>query len=107
MQIVVSQAWLLPGEEHVEAYVATSRAFEDFYRAQPGYITRYLARGVEDPTHIIHLRVWESTAHYEAMTQIPEYQAHIESLSHHVDAERYTEGYPREYADILFASDAG
>ena len=104
MQIVVSQAWLLPGDAHARAYVAASSSFENFYRAQPGFISRMLTRGVDDPTHIIHLRVFESIADYEAMTQIPEYQAHIESLSRHVDVARYKDGYPREYADVMWSS---
>lgn len=103
MQMVISQAWT-PDEDNAARYVAMSEAFEDFYRAQSGYIARFMVRGIEDRSHFVHIRLWASIDDYTAMTQIPEYQAHIAALSEHVDAERYTDGYPREFTDVVFSS---
>ena len=105
MQIVVSQAWTLDADGHADEYVTLSSAFEDFYRSQPGFVSRVLIRGLEDRTHFVHLRFFESIDHYTSMTEIPEYQAHIRALSEHVDVSRYADGYPREFADVVWTSD--
>jgi heme-degrading monooxygenase HmoA len=105
-QVVISQAWLLPGEEHAAAYEATARSLDDYLRAQPGFVQRLLVRGVEDPTHLVHVREWVSVDDYLRMTADPTYQAHIEQLSQHVDVSRYGDGYPREFADVIVATRA-
>jgi heme-degrading monooxygenase HmoA len=103
-QVVISQAWLKPGEEHAQAYIAKATAFDDDLRGRPGFVQRLLTRGVEDPTHIVHIREWASVDDYLRMTQDPDYQAHIESLSEHVDVARYGDGYPREFVDVVVAT---
>lgn len=104
MQVVVSQAWTLDAFDHARAYIAKSEAFAEFLSAQPGFVTRMLLRGVDDATHFTNVRVFESVAHYEAITEIPAYRDHIADLSRHVDVERYAGGYPREYMDLVVAT---
>jgi quinol monooxygenase YgiN len=101
--MVVSQTWLKDGEDHVAAYVALVEEYDDFLRAQPGFVSRQLVRSIEHPRHVVHLRVFETIADYEAMTTIPEYQAQIAALSEHVDPEAYPDGaVTREYGELVF-----
>ena len=99
MQIVISHAWTWD-EAHADRYVELSDSFNAFLAAQPGFIARTLVRDVDDPTHLVNLRVFTSVADYETMTGIPEYQDHIAALSEHVDPAKYEGGYVRQYADI-------
>jgi quinol monooxygenase YgiN len=103
--MVISQAWVHAGEDHARAYVALARAFDDFLRAQPGFVSRRLVRSTEDPTHFVHLREWDCIEDYQAMTELPDYQQHIQDLSEHVDVGRYTAGYPREFGEVVVATD--
>jgi hypothetical protein len=105
MQVVVSQAWTYDDAEHACSYVEKSERFHGFLARQPGFVARLLLRGTEDPTHFTNVRVFASVQDYLAMTEIPEYQRHIDDLSEHVDASRYTAGYPRELTDIVAVTD--
>ncbi|MGI9621326.1 MAG: antibiotic biosynthesis monooxygenase family protein [Acidimicrobiales bacterium] len=105
--MVVSQTWLTEGDNHLEAYLALVARYEEFLVAQPGFVSRQLVRSTESPRHLIHLRTFETIEHYEAMSQIPEYQAQIEALSEHVDASAYPPGaVAREYGEVVFESSA-
>jgi len=106
MQVVVSHAWTFDAGEHAEAYRAKSDAFNPFLEARPGFVARLLVQGIDDPTHMMNIRVFESVEHYTAMTQIPSYADHIADLSLHVDPARYTDGYAREFTDLISATGA-
>jgi len=104
--LVISQTWLREGQQHVDAYVALVEQYDEFLRAQPGFVSRRLVRSLEHPNHVIHLREFDDVASYEMMTQIPEYRAQIEALSAHVDAAAYPDGaVPREFGEIIFESE--
>ena len=103
--MVISQTWLKDGEHHLQAYLDLVTRYDDFLRAQPGFVARQLVRSLEDPRHVIHLRTFATVDDYEAMTQIPEYQEQIAALSEHVDPAAYPPGaVPREYGEVLFSS---
>lgn len=104
MQIVVSQAWTIDADGHADAYIAKSEAMGAFLAAQPGFISRMLIRGVEDPTHFTNLRIYDAIASYEAMIQLPEYPGLIAGLTEHVDMSRYVDGYAREYMDVVLSA---
>lgn len=102
MQLVMSQAWTLDAEGAADGYVAASAAMNDFLAEQPGFVRRELVRGVEDRTHFINLRWFESIDDYLAITQLPEYPGLITGLSEHLDLKKYEElGYPREFLDVV------
>ena len=106
MQLVVSQAWTKDADGHADGYIATSAAFHDWLAACEGFVRRELVRGVEDRTHFINLRWWESIDDYLAITELPEYQAHLRELASHLDLAKYEEhGYPREFLDVVATSD--
>ncbi|MGI9667747.1 MAG: antibiotic biosynthesis monooxygenase family protein [Acidimicrobiia bacterium] len=100
MQIVISHAFTRD-EDAAQRYVQVSESFHPFLQAQPGFVSRTLVQDVDDPTHLINLRVFDSVSSYEAMTQIPEYKQHIDELSALVDVARYKDGYARQYTDIM------
>ncbi len=101
MQIVVSQAWTIDAGAHADAYIAKSADMEAFLRAQPGFVSRSLIRGIDDPTHFTNLRVFATIADYEAMVQIPVYADLIGGLTEHVDMARYEGTYAREFMDVV------
>jgi heme-degrading monooxygenase HmoA len=105
VQVVVSQAWTYDATDHARAYIDKSEGFQGFLARQPGFVARLLLRGTEDPTHFTNVRVFASAADYLAMAEIPEYRRHIDDLSEHVDASRYTAGYPRELTDLVAVTD--
>ena len=105
MKAVISQTWLI-GESHVDDYLAISAALDDWLRAQPGAVGRTLIRSDDDPTHIIHVRTYESLEAYTDLMAAPEYQRHIDDLSAHVDPSRYPPGAAgRTYGDVLLSWD--
>lgn len=102
MQLVVSQAWTLDEAGAADGYIAASAAMSDFLAAQPGFVRRELVRGVEDRTHFLNLRWFETVEHYLAITKLPEYPGLIDSLAVHLDLGKYEEhGYPREFLDVV------
>ena len=103
--VVISQTWLLDGDEHLDAYRTLAADFDAFLRAQPGFRHRLLVHSLDDPAHIIHVRVFDTIDDYEAMTTLPRYQAHIAALSEHVDVSRHEGRYPREYGEVLVETD--
>lgn len=103
--MVVSHAWLLPGEDHFGAYAAIWAGYDEVLAAQSGFRGRWLLRGDQDRTHITHLRWWDGVEDYLALTERSDYQPHIATLSEHVDVSRYTDGYPRELAEVVLRTD--
>lgn len=106
-QVVISQAWTFDGDGHADSYIRKASAFDAYLASQPGFRRRLLVQGSEDPTHFVHIREWDSIEDYQRMTADPDYQAHIEDLSEHVDPARYVDGYPREFADVRVVTDPG
>lgn len=105
MQLVVSQAWTKDDGPAADAYIATSAAFHDWLARCDGFVRRELVRGVEDRTHFTNLRWWRAVDDYLAITDDPEYQAHLAELAQHLDLARYEEhGYPREFMDVVAAT---
>ncbi len=103
--LVISQTWLHEGPEHLDGYLALVERFDDFLRAQPGFVSRRLVRSLDQPNHLIHLREFDSVDSYEMMTTIPEYHDQIAELSLHVDPHAYPQGaVPREFGEIIFDS---
>jgi len=101
-QMVMSQTWV-KDDDHAAAYIAEAAAFDDWLRARPGFVSRVLVRGVDDPCHLVHLRTFASVSDYEALIDEPEYRRHIEDLSRHVDPSRYPDGMvTKEYGDIVW-----
>jgi heme-degrading monooxygenase HmoA len=103
--MVISQAWVHQDPTHADAYVRIASAFDDFLRGQPGFVSRRLVKSIDDPSHFVHLREWRAIEDYEAMTMLPAYQQHIAELSEHVDVARYTDGYPREFGEVVVSTD--
>ncbi|MFT5223035.1 MAG: hypothetical protein ACI867_001345 [Glaciecola sp.] len=102
MQLVMSQGWTKDEGLSADAYVAASAAMQEFLEAQPGFIRRELVRGVEDRTHFINLRWFETVEHYLAITALPAYPDLLASLAEHLDLRKYEEfGYPREFLDVV------
>ena len=101
--MVISHAYT-KDEDAADAYIALSASFDDFLAEQPGFVSRTLVQLTDDPTHLINLRVFRTVADYETMTTIPHYQEHIAALSELVDVDRYADGYPRSYADVVLTS---
>lgn len=100
--MVMSQTWVRD-EDHAASYIAKAAAFDGRLRARPGFLSRVLVQGVEDPCHLVHLRTFRSVADYEALITDPDYRRHIEDLSHHVDPAKYPEGaVPKEYGDVVW-----
>lgn len=104
MQIVISHAYTWD-EQHADAYIALSDGFNAYLEACDGFISRTLVRNADDPTHLINLRVWTSVSDYEAIIHRPEYRAHIDALSEHVDPARYEGGYVRLYGDVVSSTE--
>ena len=101
-QMVMSQTWVKDAD-HAAAYIAEAASFDDWLRARPGFVSRVLVQGVDDPCHLLHLRTFRSVADYEALIDDPEYQRHIQDLSRHVDPSRYPDGaVPKEYGDVVW-----
>ncbi len=102
MQLVMSQAWTKDAEAAADGYLAASADMDRFLQVQPGFVRRELVRGVEDRTHFINLRWFESVDDYLAMTRLPAYPGLIEGLAQWLDLARYEEhGYPREFLDVV------
>ncbi len=100
MQMVISHAYTKDAAA-ADAYIALSASFDGFLAEQDGFVSRTLVQLEDDPTHLINLRVFRSVDDYEAMTTIPAYRDHIAALSELVDVDRYADGYPRSYADVV------
>lgn len=102
MHLVMSQAWTLDDGPSADAYVAASAAMEQWLRTCHGFVRRELVRGLEDRTHFINLRWWQSVDDYLAITTLPEYQELLAGLAEPLDLAKYEEhGYPREFLEVV------
>ena len=102
MIAVVSQAWLYPGELHASEYERLSDEFVDFHRRHAGYRGRRLLFGLDDPTHVINIRFFDSVADYEELIAFEGYGARIDELSQHLDLGRPPQ---KEYVEVHGALD--
>jgi hypothetical protein len=101
MKAVVSQTWLITAD-HAVRYVELAAAFDPWLQARPGFIGRTLIQGHDDPTHIIHVRLFRDVEDYLVMLREPEYQDHLEQLIELVDPGRYPPGaVKREFGDVI------
>ena len=101
MKAVVSQTWLIAADRAAE-YAALTRALDPWLEAQPGFIGRTLILGQDDPTHIVHVRLFEEIEDYLALLHEPEYQEYIEALVELVEPANYPTGaVGREFGDVL------
>ena len=64
-----------PGEE--DALVAAWKHDADFMKAQPGYISTQLHKGLAGSSTFINTAVWESAADFRAAFTNPEFQSRI------------------------------
>ena len=60
-----------------EALVAAWKHDADFMKAQPGYISTQLHRGIAGSSTFINCAVWESVASFRAAFTNPEFQSRI------------------------------
>jgi heme-degrading monooxygenase HmoA len=102
MIAVVSQAWTLDEGAEADAYIRLSAEFLTFMKQQPGFLGRRLLRGQEDRTHFTNIRLFDTVASYEELTQRPGYGEHIQKMGAHLKP--YTT-YPREFMDVILRDD--
>jgi hypothetical protein len=103
MQVVVSQAHALDAGAHADEYVRLSGEFTVFMRQHPGFLGRRLLRSIEDPTHFTHVRLFDSIASYEELTERPGYHDRIAEMAAHVHQPEG--GPPREYFETVIDED--
>ena len=103
MQVVVSQAYTLDAGMHADEYVRLSGEFTSFMRRHPGFLGRRLLRSLEDPTHFTHMRLFDSIASYEELTEMPGYHERIAEMAAHVH--QPPGGPPREYFEVAVDED--
>jgi hypothetical protein len=97
MIAVISNAWLLPGEEHAVAYTQISLEFDAVHREIGGFRGRRLMRGVDDSLHLINIRWFDSVADYDRLVADPDYATWIAKLSAHIEPR----APGKEYAEVL------
>lgn len=102
MIAVVSEAWLLEGAAHADAYRSITEAFTRLHRRQPGYRGRRLLFGVDDPCHVINVRFFERVEDYEELIVMDGYSDHIDALSAHLDLSRPPR---KEYLSVAGSDD--
>jgi heme-degrading monooxygenase HmoA len=102
MIAVVSQAWTLDGAAHAEAYVEAYRRFLAVHRRHPGFRGRRLLRGIEDDTHFVNVRFFDSVEAYESLTRQPGYAEAIEEMGAHLDLGRPP---TKEYVEVVVADE--
>lgn len=88
MIAVVSQAWTKNDRAALDGYLADYERFLALHQTVPGFRSRQLLVGIDDPTHVTNIRCFDELADYEAMIQLDDYAAHIDALSAHLDLTR-------------------
>lgn len=102
MIAVVSHAWLHPGDRHAEEYERLSDDFVAFHRQHAGYRGRRLLFGLDDPTHVINIRFFDTVADYEELITFDGYGDRIGELSEHLDLSHPPQ---KEYVELRGALD--
>ncbi len=75
--VVLINTFVAP-EGRVDDVAAAWAEDAAYFRAQPGYISAQLHRGIGNSRVLVNIAVWEGTAHLRAAFFNPEFQCHME-----------------------------